>query len=193
MQQHMTFSNLYKLLQQLVTNRDMYQNYYDLGLAFQVQLVKKGSPMHFNIEKNPLYSKKNKHLAKYEIVIHATFGGTTITDDSSSSSSQTTTTTMMLACKLPSALMEPLFGKSATDLRGLNKTNRAACQPIVEEGGRKVREKYFSKRTWKATLLPTVEQVFGKDNDSSSGTTTTFRLDSVSQPILLLEPIIELE
>ena len=67
------------------------------------------------------------------------------------------------------------------ELRALNRSNRTECQAIVDEGGRRLKAEYFVTRYWNATLYPTVEQVFG---DSS----TTFPVDNVMEPILLLHP-----
>jgi hypothetical protein len=106
-QQHMTFSNLRKLLQQLVQNREMYESYVDR--SFRVQLVKTAPHMHFNTEKNKDYRKgqpkgssgSNNNNNKYEFVIHATFSSPGETPGGS-----------LLACKFPSSLIEPFFSKS---------------------------------------------------------------------------------
>jgi hypothetical protein len=168
----MTFANLRKLLEQLVQNRQMYESY--IGLAFRVQLVKKGGQMHFNIEKNKAYKKKDKSSKKYEIAIHNTFG--------SSSSITDTATPAVLACKLPSHLVEPYFEKSPADLRTLSREQREVGQRIAAQGGEHVKEAFFGERYWKATLFPTADDVF-----ANSGAGQSYNLENVKSPILLLE------
>ncbi|CAJ1962433.1 unnamed protein product [Cylindrotheca closterium] len=164
--QNITFSNLYKLLEQAVQNRQLYETY--AAITFRVSMFHKTGNLHFNIGKNRDY-KKLKPANKYCFIMQATFGSTTNTD-------------LLLACKFPSTLIEPYFELSPKELRDLAKVDRIKSDRIVKEGGDKVRAKFFPLQYYKARLFPTVDEVFG------GGGISNFALDNVNAPILILEP-----
>jgi hypothetical protein len=156
----------------------MYENYYKT-LSVKIKLQRLGGQMHFCIDKTKNYKKLKRQ--KYHIVIHATFG---MKNNSTSSSKED----VVLACKLDPVLVEPYFGKSATELRGMNKTDKVACQQLVEAGGRRVNGELFTERYWKATLHPTPEEVFGGGGGTSTETKQKkYSLGNVLEPILYLE------
>ncbi|KAL3928282.1 MAG: hypothetical protein SGBAC_012716 [Bacillariaceae sp.] len=164
--QNMTFSNLYKLLQQVVQNRQLYET--SKSVTFRVAMLQKNNKadqIHFNIGKNKDFQKNPLN---------------------SRAQQNNNNNKLLLACKLPSSLMEPYFEISALELRALSKTDRVKCDRIVREGGDKVRAKFFPQylQYYKAKLLPTVEEVFG----ATAATGKRFALDNVQTPILFLEP-----
>jgi hypothetical protein len=171
----MSFEELRNLLTQLVQNRPLYESYYQQRKAFQVDLLQKGGRMYFNIDKEKQPGSKKKK--QYIFQIHATFGVKSSND-------------LLLSCKLPSPLIEPYFEKSPADLRALSRADRQASNQIVDIGGQRVKQAYFeSMRTWKATLYPSPDQVFGGASTTNNGTTTNFELQDVMNPILVLEPV----
>lgn len=123
--------------------------------------------MHFNIGKDKVPGNKKK---QYCFEIHATFG---VPEEESSDH--------LLSCKLPSALIEPYFEKSPAELRVLIRSDRPTADQIVDTGGTRVKQAFFSYQTWTATLFPPPEQVF----DGAGG---QFEFQDVRNPILVMEP-----
>lgn len=185
-------------------------------MVFRVELaarVRNQNDLYFDVVKaaKKKGSKKGKGK-KYEFFASARFQcGTTVAGASnantnananantnanansggaaSSSTSGAADSSVTLSCRIHPGLIEPHFEIPANELRALNRTNRAESLRITNDNGEKIRETYFSRRNWRATLNLTGDELFGKQEESSSSLdTASERLTDLKSPVLLLEP-----
>ena len=170
--QNKSFDNLVSLLDRLVQNRQMYESYQKFVFRVPMKtVVRDNSDHYFNIAKNPEY-KKSGNQPKHVYIINAKFGCDT-------------DRRRFLACKFPPSLTEPCFGKSATELKALQKTNRGECDRIVTSGHAIAKARFLTNeyKLWNATLFQTADEIFADDSREQA-----FSLDNVKKPILLVKP-----
>ena len=168
-QQNLSFGNFVSLLERLVQNRTMYESYQKC--TFRISMKQSGDPNSycFDIGKNPQFKKSAKEkISKYIIIINAPF--------------ECGTDQRSLACKLPSFLTESLFGKTASELRALTKSNRKECDRITTEAFRRMKERFCTnERFWSVTLVRTADEIFGE-------TTQPLSLTDSKNPLVLVQP-----
>lgn len=108
-----------------------------------------------------------------------------------------------LACRIDPVLLDSCFAVSAGELRALRRTDDQACSKLTTEGGTRLREAFFSRRSWRATLCRTPEEIFapapaagddrrnetsrGGSNDNDDQAGGLLPLADLDNPFLLLE------
>lgn len=182
----MTFDNLYSLLLQLLSDREMYESYQtqeDLG--FQICLVyhRENSigGLDFNVEKDKRDKKKDKKKKKDGKTYHYRVVATFANGETSSISDRTD---KLLACKIDPILVASQFPVSPAELRAMSRNNKAECDRVTREGSDNVRTAFFSRRFWTARLLQTADEVFDSD---CSAQNPVDRLQDIRMPLLLLQ------
>jgi hypothetical protein len=184
--QNVTFDNLHQLLAQLLRNRGMYESYRRQGeLGFRVRLVQRVSEggLEFNVEKARKDKKKDSDKKKkkegktYQYRVITTFADGENPPSSSS-------TSKLLACKIDPVIVESHFPVSATEMRSLSRTDKAACDRLTTQGGESLKVVLCSCRIWIAKLLPSADELFAADNMSKN---VNDRLRDIKMPVLFLQ------
>lgn len=159
--QKISFSELRSILSQLAQDQRLYESYYASNKCFYIDLQQKGSALGFNIGKEKQGKKKH-----YTFEIHTNFGVPTTSD--------------YVVCKLPSALVEPLFSKTPAEIRAISRQDVSLAQTLVDNGGDRVKERFFGRlQTWKATLFQPPEQWLSETRNDWT---------NIAKPVLLIEP-----
>lgn len=118
------------------------------GRTLFVELQQEGPKTYFNIHKRSKKAQsqgcKDENKSKHEYVMDAKFRGPK-------------RSAMHLCCRLDSAILEPHFPLSASEMRSLNKSNKDKSNELVREGGRLVQVQTQSLNLYEATPFPSPE------------------------------------
>lgn len=137
----LSFSELYNCLQRAFDNHKLYSQLYGQLFVVQAKQVAKQPRLYFNIEKDKTKAKDDKK--KFQYTLHARF------HDGESHA---------ITCRISDEIMEPYFGKSASDMHKLKKEDRKTCDTLVMEGGARLQESLYSLNTYHVSLWLTPDE-----------------------------------